>query len=498
MKSKIKIFNKIILSLITIIQISYCADNIGSVEIIHWNDFHAANLPYIPTYNNPEKIMVSGYANFAGYIDSLRILYPKSIALHAGDDFQGSPVSSITHGYSQILILNEILPDAFTIGNHEFDYGQKRLKKYIKNAKFSIISSNIFDDEANELFTKPYKIIDRNNVKIAVIGTIFEGLKSSVGTENVIGISILNPLDQIKKYVKEVENISDLIIVLSHSGFQNDSLLAENLDKVDVIIGGHSHSWLKQPVKVNDILICQAGGRGERLGLLKLKVDLNKDEIVSSHYDFIRTIVGKVKKSEAVSHIVDSLESKLKLDKVIGELEVDWIRNSKDDSNIGMWICDAMNKKFKTDIALQNSGGIRKNMIAGPIRIRDLWEISPFDNTIMIVEVSGKQLFEIMQWRIDNPRDLLQIAGMKVVNDYKAKKLIKITINGKDIDKNATYSIATNNYIVGHSARFLGLENNEIKITETSIIGRDVLIDAVQEQKIIKNITDDRIIDISK
>ncbi|MFP4546669.1 MAG: bifunctional metallophosphatase/5'-nucleotidase [Fidelibacterota bacterium] len=475
-----------------------CGDKIVDAEIIHWNDFHSANLPYTPTHYNPEKIQVGGYAVMAGYIDSLRNIYDDALVLHAGDDFQGSPVSSITKGMSQIMILNKIKPDAFTIGNHEFDYSKENLYKALDKADFPVVSANIYDEVKNQLFTEPYKIYQKDDVAIGVIGVVYKNLKSSVIPANVEGLEILDPVTEIQKYVDEIKSKVDLIVVLSHSGFHSDSLYAENLEEVDVIVGGHSHSWLSKPAKVNDILILQAGGRGERLGLLKMKVNRKTNAIESYDYDFIRTEVKKVTPNPEVAQLVDSLESKIRetMDQQIGTLKKDWLRTSRDESNIGNWICDVTRQKFDVDIALQNSGGIRKNLPAGPIKVRDIWEISPFDNSIQIFHLSGKELLDMINYRLENPRDLLQVSGMKIYYDGKTGKLVKLTVGGQPVDPGKSYSIATNNYIMSHSQRFFGIDPETLDIEETNYLGRDVLLEALEKNPVVSGEKEDRIIDV--
>lgn len=469
------------------------------VTIIHWNDLHSANLPYKPTYRNPEGFKVGGYANLAGYLDSLRNVHPEAVALHAGDDFQGSPVSSITKGRSQILIMNAVGLDAFTIGNHEFDYGVEKLKENIELANFPIVSSNIILKKTQELFVKPYVILESGDSKIGVIGLALEDLKGSSLPKNVAEIEILDTYDQVQKYTDSIEDKVDLTVVLSHQGFHEDSTLATRLDKVDVIIGGHSHTWLSRPVRVNNILVCQVGARGERLGVLNAKIDTRKNEIINHNYEFIRTIVGKVTPNKEVKHIVDSLDAKIaeRMNKKIGTLKNDWIRDSRDESNIGNWFTDAIREHFEADIAFQNSGGIRKNLSAGPITVRDIWEICPFDNTVEIVQVDGKTLKEIMQWRAENPRDLLQVSGLKWVYNSDEKKMKELTVNGQKVDNDREYTIATNNYITGHAERFFGRPVSELDIKHTGIIGRDILLQDVQEKGVISGHKENRIIDVA-
>ncbi|HMA61636.1 MAG TPA: bifunctional UDP-sugar hydrolase/5'-nucleotidase [bacterium] len=470
------------------------------VTIIHWNDLHSANLPYKPTYRNPEGFKVGGYANLAGYLDSLRKAHPEAVALHAGDDFQGSPVSSITKGQSQILIMNAVGLDAFTIGNHEFDYGFEKLKENVELANFPIVSSNIMVKKTQELFVKPYVILESGDSKIGVIGLAMEDLKGSSLPQNVAEIKLLDTYNQVQKYADSIEEKVDLTVVLSHQGFHEDSVLATRLEKVDAIIGGHSHSWLSRPVNVNNILVCQVGARGERLGVLNAKIDTRKNEIINHNYEFIRTIVGKVPPNKKVKHIVDSLDARIaeRMNQKIGTLKNDWIRDSRDESNIGNWFTDAMRRHFNTDIAFQNSGGIRKNLSAGPITVRDIWEICPFDNTVEIVKVDGEALKAIMEWRADNPRDLLQVSGLKWTYNSKKEEMIELTVNGKEVDEDQEYTIATNNYITGHAERFFGRPASKLDIKHTGVIGRDILIEDVKKQGVISGQKENRIIDVAR
>ena len=466
-------------------------------ELIHWNDFHSTNISYTPTYRNPHKIQVGGSAILAGYIDSLKNIYNDALVVNAGDDFQGSPISSITKGLSQILIMNKMNLDAFTLGNHEFDYGKDQLYNTLNKATFPVLSANIYDDHKASLFTKPFQVYKKGDVDIAVIGCVYENLKSSSIPKNVEGITILPPLPEIKKYVDEVKNKVDLIIVLSHSGFEEDSILAENLDEVDVIVGGHSHSWLKKPIVVNEIIIVQAGARGERLGFLKMKVDKKANKILSHNYDFIQTITTNIKPNQEIAALVDSMESELSdvMDEVIGTLEKDWIRNSHNVSNLGNWICDATKKKFDVDIVFHNGGGIRKNLIAGSIKTRDIWEISPFDNTIQIIEITGQQLLDILKYRLRNSSDFLQFSGLKISWDPATNNLVKVLIDGKPVDNAETYTVATNNYIMSHSKRFFNIENSDLEIKDTGKISRNILVEAVKKQKVISGELDERLIE---
>jgi 2',3'-cyclic-nucleotide 2'-phosphodiesterase (5'-nucleotidase family) len=485
----------------SLVSLQKSADSIPEeLVLIHWNDFHAANRPYQPSYDDSLAGWVGGYATLAGYVDSLRRLYPQHLVLNAGDDFQGTPVSAVTKGMSQILILNQILPDAFTPGNHEFDYGLEELRQEIAAARFNVISANLYDSTHQGLWLPPYVIIEIGGLKIGVIGYIFEGLESSVLPSNMRGLRALNPTAQIMHYVPQLDAETDLIVALGHNGFEEDSLLALMLDKVDIIIGGHSHTRLRQPVVVNNILICQAGSRGRYLGVLKASVDKQTKSIADYQYELLETRVAGITPEPGVARLIDSLENKIEaeMDEVIGELKTGWQRGDRGESNIGNWITDAMRSYYQADIAFQNSGGIRRAQNPGPLTVRDIWEIAPFDNVMVILEVSGRQLRQLLQWRIDYPRDLLQVSGLKIVYSSSRKQLIEALVNGKPIRDDAVYTIVTNNYVTGHLERFFGLKPEEVKLEITDRLHRDLLIDVVRQQKVIDSRIEGRLVDIDR
>jgi len=468
----------------------------STVVLLHWNDFHSANTPYHSDISDTASPLIGGYATLAGYLDSMQAAYPQSITLNAGDDFQGSPVSSLTRGLSQILILNQILPDAFALGNHEFDYGHEELSARMEQARFPMICANIYDSSKAGLYAEPYVIIQSADVRVGIIGIVGEYLFGSVIRENVSGLRIQEPSEVVARYVDQLNEECDLLVVLSHAGFREDSLLATRIDEVDAIIGGHSHTTLRNPVLVNDILVCQAGSRGRYIGKLAAVVDIGAKSIRSYEYELLRTDVSRVQADSRVAALVDSLEQGIatEMNRKIAVLDTPWIRNSNAESNIGNWICDALRNRFGVDIAFYNSGGIRKSLAAGPVLVRDLWEIVPFDNTVTEVVLSGEQLLALLQWRIDHPRDFLQLSGLHYRYEHQQNQLLSATVDGKQILPEERYRFVTNNYVISHFRRFFGLEKSEVKIVEHPQIARTVLIETAESQGQISSSVGSRVL----
>jgi len=448
---------------------------------------------------------IGGTANLLGLINKFRNEEKNVLVLNAGDDFQGTPISSLTKGRSQIELMNLINPDAMTLGNHEFDYGRNALEENLKIAKFEVISANLWDKRKGKLFVKPYIVKKLGKAKIGVIGLITPELFKLSLKENLKDLELLNTERVLKQYINELKNKEkvDLIIALTHIGVNEDSILATKFPEIKIIIGGHSHTVLQEPKIVNNVIICQAGSRGEYLGYLEVSIDLDGDSVYSYKGKLIRVINGIVKPDETALKKVEELEKMVdkEFGQVIGKLEVDWKRNFYGESNLGNWEADVMREFAKTDIAFQNSGGLRKDLPKGDIKVRDIWEINPFGNTFVVFEVDGKTLKNMIEWQASGKAELMQVSGLKIVIDSRkniGERVVSIEVGGKPLDENKIYSIVTNNWVADHLYDLFGIPQNSVKVKNLGVVDRDVFIEAVKKQKIIKSEVEGRIIDISK
>lgn len=472
------------------------------LTVVHWNDFHAQNLPYQVksrnrATNTDTTFMVGGSATLASYLKK-HSASPNTLLLNCGDDFQGSPISAITSGRSQMELLSLLRPHVMQLGNHEFDYGRDRLASYFAAAPFPILSANIVDRRTNKTFGEPYSIKTINGIAIAVIGIMSPELMTLSLPDNVKELEIKDPAATVNALIPVLKKLKvDMIVALSHMGAQEDSLLALQCPDLDLIIGGHSHTPIFRPKMVNGIIIAQAGSRGRWIGKIALTVDVAKDTIIASNGELIECRTADIAPDSAVAAKVAQLESMAakELSEVIGELKSDWKKDGRGESNIGNWISDALRTHAGTDIGIQNSGGIRKEMLAGPIAVRDLWEISPFGNTLVTFSVTGEQLRSMVQHQLTINDDFCQVSGMKVV--YRtvngARMLHNLKVNNQLVKDDAVYSIATNNYVAAQSKKYFGLDLAPEKVKQFTVTDREVLIQAVRKQKVIQSGIEGRI-----
>lgn len=478
------------------------------LTIVYWNDFHAQNTPMQTVKKTADKLKdtvveIGGAATLLGYINKIRTEHNSILVLNAGDDFQGTPISTITKGASQIELMNMIRPNAVKLGNHEFDYGLANLHAVIQKAKYPVICSNIVWSKTEKPFVQSCKIVTIKKLKIGIFGLMAPDLALLTMKKNIDGIKVTDIRKTTKKYIDSLHSLeADIIILLSHMGIELDTTLAKEFPAIDIIVGGHSHTQLLYPIKKNNTIVVQAGSRGAFLGKLDIDIDVQGDSILNFSGKLIETLSQNIHPDSNIAQKVAAMEIEVNaaLGEVIGTLETNWERRAgKNESNIGNWEADVIRKVCRTDIAFINAGGIRKDLRAGPITLRDIWEINPFGNTLQTFSVHGDTLKKMMLWQANiPPREFLIPSGISYFYNSESngeEQNIIMKMNEKDIDVNAVYSISTNNYVASHLYDFFGVQDENITIAETGIIDRDAFIEEIRSQKNISSRIEGRVRD---
>ena len=267
-----------------------------NITILHTNDVHSHIEPFSKDHSEfPNK---GGFERRATLISEIRSQNPNTLLFDAGDIFQGTPYFNFYGGEIEFKLMSMLGYDAVTIGNHDFDNGIDGLDKQLPNAKFDIISSNYeFKNTILESKISNYKIYNKSGVKIGVFGLGIE-LEGLVSKDLYKETKYLDPNDianDTAKKLKETENC-DLVICLSHLGYKyekfpnkvSDLNLAKSTKNIDLIIGGHTHTFMNKPVVLknnvgNDVLINQVGCFGLYLGRIDFSFDSDNNKIFNSN-----------------------------------------------------------------------------------------------------------------------------------------------------------------------------------------------------------------------
>lgn len=239
--------------------------------ILHTNDTHSQIEPY--TYKADTN--VGGFLRREALIRQVRQQHSNVLLFDAGDFSQGTPYFNFFKGYTEVKLMNAMSYDAGALGNHEFDNGSAALAKRLRKAKFPVVCANYeFQCRALRKLVKPYVVIDRGDMKIGVFGLLVD-LGSLVAPSISSELSYLNPVTSAQKAVAELKKQQcDLIVCLSHLGIDeymvNDFSVAREVPDIDIIIGGHSHKELKEPVVIGETRIYQLANKGKCLGKITI------------------------------------------------------------------------------------------------------------------------------------------------------------------------------------------------------------------------------------
>jgi 2',3'-cyclic-nucleotide 2'-phosphodiesterase (5'-nucleotidase family) len=435
----------------------------ADLTILHLNDTHGFILPQIDK-SVDMKTPVGGAAYLAFMIEEQRAANPKgTLLLSSGDMFQGTPISNVFRGKPILDIMNYLRFDAMALGNHEFDWGQKTLIDLASDAQFPFLSANLFGlNGRTPAWLKPYVILRRSGLRIAVIGITTPETSYTTKPDNVRGLIFTDPDGILPGLIRQVRKDADLIILLTHLGLDDDKALAAKVSGIDAIVGGHSHTAINKPVMVNNTIIVQAKCYGQYLGILKLKIDSASKKIISFNHRGIlkKTLSGPDESFDPeVACMVDKYNDLIKgeFSKVIGETRTDLFRNPRGESNLGNLVCDAMREAAGSQIAFQNSGGIRANIPQGKITLEQVFTVLPFDNDIIGMDLTGEQIRAILEQNVSREYGILQVSGLKVVYDPNRSigfRVVEAKVGDHILDPAKVYRVAINDFLASGGDRF--------------------------------------------
>jgi len=478
--------------------ISPAAAETVELTILHINDFHGYLLPKPGKEGKPAT---GGMAYIAKMVAEEREKNPEgTLLLSAGDMFQGTPISNLFRGKPVIETMNRMGFDAMTLGNHEFDWGMEAFGDLRDAAAFPFLSANIVDEKGSLLpGVKRCVIVQRKGLKLAVIGVTTPETHYTTKPGNLRGYRVIAVEKVLPALIEKVKKEgAGPVVVLSHMGLDEDREMASRVGGIDLIVGGHSHTEVKNPVVVGSTIIVQAGYYGQKLGVMKVSVDTETKKI--TRYSE-RRILQKVKagpndaQDAAVAEMIRKYDDQIRgeFGRVVGETLVDLAKRPFE-SNLGNLVCDAMREAAGADVAIQNNGGLRTTIPKGKITMEQVFTLLPFDNNLMTMDLTGAQVIGLLEQNAKT-EGMLQVSGLKVVYDLTApegSRVKELSIGGKPADRSRTYRVTTNDFLAAGGDRF-----EIFRAGKNAVIGdnvRDAFLDYLKKHSPVTPRTEGRIV----
>jgi 5'-nucleotidase / UDP-sugar diphosphatase len=482
-------------SLIFVLFLFICGTVGFTVEsrliLLHTNDVHSWFAERSGRLSNGERVQLGGVAVLKTVISQYREENPDAVLyLDAGDLFQGAPISTLTAGQSSVDVMNFLRPDAFVIGNHEFDYGVENLQKVMLSANFDVLMANVRKTDGTNFFPAESNH-HISGLRIKILGLTSDELEHLCAKENLQGLILDSSVDYARQWLESTAGQADLRIALSHRGYVADSLLAMDCPGFDIIVGGHSHTLLDHPRKINQSWVVQSGDFGRYLGVDTLWVDKDKGTLRVSGYSL--PILGSTAEADEELELL-IIEQEARVNDLLAEeiaiLQADFVRSMNSESNIGNWICSSIREYLEADVCIWNSGGIRKDMLGGSFTLRDVWEIVPFGNELLIGEFSGSQILNFFTIEMNN-HEFMQYDGLRMNRDRDGI-LQFITINGQKLISDKKYKFIISDFVWGRIADLDTFVSSGGQVTNSGLLDRDILIKMARKQKLIKPVLDGR------
>ncbi|NLV76063.1 MAG: LysM peptidoglycan-binding domain-containing protein [Tissierellia bacterium] len=426
------------------------------LTIVHTNDVHSR------VVGDEEKYI--GYERLATQIKQLKEENPNILVLDAGDTTHGLPIATISEGESIIKLMNKIGYDAMVPGNHDFNYGYKRLIELKEMADFPIIAANVVrEDGTRDL--EEYTIKEIDGLKIGIFGLTTEETKYKSNPKNTEGVNITDPIAKAEEMVKKLkEEKVDMIIALVHIGVDEESNpkssdIAKKVEGIDLIIDGHSHTMLEEGIVIGDTLLVQTGEHLKNIGVVDIEFVDGKIKNKTAKLVAFEEAVA-LGEDEEISKAIEELQKKNEevTSAIVGKTKVDLIGEREivraGESNLGNLATDAMLYITGADVALTNGGGIRASIKTGDITKGDILEVFPFGNYIVVKEVKGIDILNALEHGVDaypEPAGKFpHVAGMSYKIDPSKEagnRIVDLKIKGEPVDLNKTYTLATNDFM---------------------------------------------------
>jgi 2',3'-cyclic-nucleotide 2'-phosphodiesterase (5'-nucleotidase family)/subtilisin family serine protease len=483
-------------------------DGIFGLTLLHTNDFHAR----VDEYNrNGARCTeataaagqcIAGAPRVAQVVDSMRLYNENVLVLDAGDQFQGTLFFTLFQGDVLNETMNYIGYDAMAVGNHEFDSGPATLADFINDSDFPVLSANIDASSDTDLMglIPPYVILERGGQEIGVVGL------TTPETENISSpgpdITFNDPVTSLQDAVDELTLMGvDKIIALTHQGYEQDLDLAEQVSGVDVIIGGHSHTFTyspTDPIKFSPpefpqydplapageyptvvesltgepVLVVTAYQWGTFLG--NLSVIFDSDGLVQEFAGNPIFLGANIAKDSVLDEMLDPYRDAVAdlVSQVVGETTVDLpiLEGGLQICRLGecllgnlvadamLWKANEMEPGANYQIAFQNGGGLRAPILTGDITMGDVLETLPFGNTIATFELQGqyvKAALENGASRYPSANGgFAQVAGLRYVIDPTEPVGSRITsvdvwngVGYDPLDLDEYYKVVTNDFM---------------------------------------------------
>jgi 2',3'-cyclic-nucleotide 2'-phosphodiesterase (5'-nucleotidase family) len=408
------------------------------VTLLFTNDFESAFDP-TPAYWRDDIELIGGAPQIATLVDNIRAEEDLVFLFDSGDIFTGI-LSKLTEGAVPMEMMITMGYDAMALGNHEFEYGWESFAEQKHRMPFPVLGANIFYEDTGRRYAQPYTIVERDGFRIGVVGIMGQDARTAIIPSHVSGVDVRDPIPEVQEWVNKLKPEVDILLALTHQGktapmqtddeahieiqrgIEADYNMAGAVKGIDVLFGGHADAGTKEAIvhSKTGTLIMQTYGQGTRLGQLKIIFDTERKEIVSQHGKLIPVISNDLEPHPVVSQKLAHYRAQFpELQETVVVATERLSRVYNEESDLGNLYADVLKSVTDAQIAFVNSGALRKDLPQGDVSLADLMDSFPFQDEIVVLEMTGAQIVEVLEQSLTLERGMLQVSGLTVRYDMR-------------------------------------------------------------------------------
>jgi 2',3'-cyclic-nucleotide 2'-phosphodiesterase (5'-nucleotidase family) len=412
-----------------------------TLTILHTNDLHARLVP--------DDRGRGGFAELAALIDRECSAAKACLVLDGGDLVQGSAVSTLFRGVPIFEVANGLGLHASTLGNHEFDYGWRKIPEFLETALFPVVTANVVDSAGELLADAPYVVLEAGELRIGVIGVLTASLPHLTVAEKYEPWKVLPVVDTVKRWLPEVAKKTDLVLVLGHLTDEEENAILAGVEQIVALVSGHGHGGLDRPRELEGRVAVRVAAYGRELGRLDLRLDAKSSAVVDWTWKSIPVRSGEVDPDPAVAKCVAHWEKK-----VAESVDVPIGRSTRflGHAEVRDLLERALYESTGSDLGYVNPGGVRDTLPEGPLLARHVWNVMPFDNHVIVGEFTGQDLPDFL-------------------------------IRERKLDPDRTYRLATMDFV---ATTWKERRSADLDFTDTGRLVRDVVIEWIRKQGVLE------------
>lgn len=467
---------------------SYTKNKPYKITILHTNDHHGR----FWQNKDGEAGLAARYTLIQQIQDEVNKAGGHVLVLDAGDVNTGVPQSDLQNAEPDFRGMGIIGYDAMALGNHEFDRPLPTILQQREWANFPFISANIYYTDSDQRVFPSHITKELQDLKVSIFGLTTEDTPQKSNPRNTKGLKFVPAVQEAKKLVPLLKKQSDMVIAVTHIGhYENennsadapgDVTLARQVNGIDLIVGGHTQKALFKPDVQNGTIIVQAQEWGKYVGRVDLefidgKVELKNSQLIPVN---LKDAPTKIAADPYVENILRPYKEKGDSSLLIelGNADAEFIGRREvirfQETNLGNLVSTAYKTKFKTNVGLTNSGGMRDSIYQGKVTYESVLMVLPFGGEVVVAKMNGKELKSYIETVIVNlgpgSGSFPQFTGIEAIVSKGQKKLTSLIVEGERVIDQKEYSIALPEFIANGGDKY-----PKINFQKTGFVDADIL-----------------------